>query len=94
MNAIIEPVHGDTGKLMQPSSIDISETVIELTINYSIFNTIKSNQSIYHITLRSTSRDAIFGRNMLFGILCVSDWNILVHFRQKQMNKGIKHNNP
>ena len=43
--------------------------------------------STYHIVLNYTPESAIFGRDMLFDIPYIADWNGIGHPRQEKLNK-------
>ena len=86
-NAIIERVHGIIGDMMRTSNLDMIETVKDTMIGDFLVNVAWAICSTYHIILKSTPRAAISGRDMLFDIPYVADWNIIGQLRQEQVER-------
>ena len=82
-NAIIERVHGVIGDMMRTRDLDMSETVEDTMIEDFLVDAAWAIHSTYHTVLKSTPGAAIFGRDMLFDIPYVADWNIIGKRRQE-----------
>ena len=92
-NAIIERVHGVLGDMMRTSNLDMSETVNDEMIEDFLVNAAWAIRSTYHTVLKSTPGAAIFGRDMLFDIPYVADWNVIGRRRQEQVEINNKREN-
>jgi len=84
-NAIIERVHGVLGDMMRTRAIDMSPTVDDTMIEDFLVDAAWAIRSTYHTVLKSTPGAAIFGRDMLFDIPYVADWNEIGRRRQEQV---------
>ncbi len=73
---------------MRTSEIDMAESVEPADINTFIDNAAWAICSTYHTVLKASPGAAIFGCNMLFGILFIADWRQVGEFRQHQTNRG------
>jgi hypothetical protein len=49
--------------------------------------------STYHTVLKTSPDEAIFGRNMLFNIPFIADWNKIGDYRQHQTNLNMARKN-
>ena len=49
--------------------------------------------STYHAVLKAFPCAAIFGRNMLFDILFIADWNKIGEYRQSLTDQSNQHEN-
>ena len=70
---------------MRTSNLDMSDTVTDTMIEDFLVNASWAICSTYHTVLKSTPRAAIFGRDMLFDIPYVADWNVIGKRRQEQV---------
>ena len=97
-NAIIERVHDVLGEMMRTRALDMSPIVHDTTIEDFLVDAAWAIRSMYHTVLKSTPGAAIFGRDMLFDIPFVADWNEIGRHRQKQVeytnNRENKHRLP
>ena len=82
-NAIIERVHGVLGDMMRTRALDMSPTVDDTMIEDFLVDAAWAIRSTYHTVLKSTPGAAIFGRDMLFDIPFVADWNEIGPRNQK-----------
>ena len=82
-NAIIEQVHGVIGDMMRTRDLDMSETVKDTMIEDFLVDAAWAIRSTYHTVLKSTPGAAIFGRDMLFDIPYMADWNVTGKHRQE-----------
>ena len=75
VNAILERVHGVLGNMMRTNGLDMSPTITDAMITDFIVDAAWAIRSTYHTVLKSTPGAAIFGRDMLFDIPYIADWN-------------------
>jgi hypothetical protein len=86
-NAILERVHGVLGNMMRTNGLDMSPTITDAMITDFIVDAAWAIRSTYHTVLKSTPGAAIFGRDMLFDIPYIADWNDIGRRRQEKVNK-------
>ena len=86
VNTIIEQVHGVIGDMMCTRDFNMSETVEDSMIEDFLVDAAWAIRSTYHTVLKSTPGAAIFGRDMLFDIPYVADWNVIGKRRQDQVD--------
>ena len=86
VNAILEHVHGVLGNVMRTSGLDMSPTITDSMITDFIVDAAWAICSTYHNVLKSTPGAAIFGRDILFDIPYIADWNGIGCHRQEQVN--------
>ena len=70
---------------MRIGDLDMSETVKDTMIEDFLVDAAWAIHSTYHTVLKSTPGAAIFGRDMLFDIPYVADWNVIGKRRQEQV---------
>ena len=92
-NAIIERIHGVIGDMMRTRELDMSETIEDTMIEDFLVDAAWAIRSTYHTVLKSTPGAAIFGRDMLFDIPYVADWNDIGRRRQEQVESTNKREN-
>jgi hypothetical protein len=92
-NAIIERVHGVIGDMMRTRELDMSPTVEDTMIEDFLVDASWAIRSTYHTVLKSTPGAAIFGRDMLFDIPYVADWNVIGRRRQDQVESTNRRKN-
>ena len=63
--------------MMCTRDLDMSETVEDTMIEDFLVDVAWAICSTYHTVLKSTPGAAIFGRDMLFDIPYVADWNVI-----------------
>ena len=86
-NAVLERIHAVFGDMMRCSGLDNSPTVEPDMIADFISDAAWALRSTYHTVLRASPGAAIFGRDMLFDIPFVADWNDIGRRRQKAVEK-------
>ena len=87
-NAILERVHQVIGNMLRTAEIDMSETVTAENISEFVCNVAWAIRSTHHTVLKSTPGAAIFGRDMLFDIPFIADWNKIGEYRQAQTDRN------
>ena len=81
-------MHGVLGNMMRTAGLDMSETVTEDMIDDFLTNAAWAPiRSTYHTVLRSSPGAAIFGRDMLFDIPYLADWNEIGRRRQALVDR-------
>jgi len=71
---ICERVHQILGTMMRTSEIDMANSVEPADIDTFINNTAWAFHLTYHAVLKASPGAAIFGRDMIFNIPFVADW--------------------
>ena len=87
-NAVLERIHGVFGDMMRTSGINNRETVDARLIDDFITNAAWAIRSTYHTVLKATPGAAVFGRDMLFDIPFLADWNEIGRRRQELVNSS------
>ncbi len=72
--------------LSQRWQLDMVKTITPNGVDVFLDNAAWAICSTYHIVLKASPGAAIFGRDMLFGILFIADWNKIGDYRQHQTN--------
>ena len=70
---------------MRTRDLDMSETAKDTMIEDFLVNAAWAIHSNYLTILKSTPGAAIFGRDMLFDIPYVADWNVIEKCRKEQV---------
>ena len=78
---------------MRTSELDMSDTIDDTMIEDFLDDAAWAIRSTYHTVLKSTPGAAIFGRDMLFDIPYVADWNEIGRRRQEQVESTNKREN-
>jgi hypothetical protein len=86
VNVILELLHQVLAQMLHTSKLDIAMTITPDDVNVFLDKGATVICSTYHTVLKASSGVAIFGCNMLFGILFIADWNKIVDYRQRQTN--------
>ena len=92
-NAILERIHQTLAAMMRTSEIDMAISVDPSDIDDFLSNAVWAVHSTYHTVLRSSPGAAIFGRDMLFDIPFIADWNKIVDYRQRQTDRNTAREN-
>ncbi len=79
--------------MLRTSEIDMAETVTESDISDFFTNAAWAVCSTYHTVLKTSPGAAIFGRDMLFDIPFLADWNKIGEYRQKQTDRNTAREN-
>ncbi len=80
--------HQVLGTMMRTAELDMADSVYPADINTFIDNTVWAIRSTYHTVLKASPGAAIFGRDMLFDIPFVADWNKIGDYRQRQTDRS------
>jgi hypothetical protein len=64
----------------------MAETITPDDVNVFLENAAWAIHSTYHTVLKTSPGVAIFGRDMLFNIPFIADWNKIGDYRQRQTN--------
>jgi hypothetical protein len=83
-NAILECVHQVLAQMLCTAELDMAESVTPNDIDVFLDNTAWAICSTYHTVLKASQGMAIFGCNMPFNILLITNWNKIGDYRQCQ----------
>jgi hypothetical protein len=83
-NAILEHLHQVLAQMLCMSELNMAKSITPDDINVFLDNTAWTICSTYHTVLKASPGAAIFGRNMLFDIPFIADWNKIGDYRQHQ----------
>ena len=72
--------------MLHTSELDMAKTITPDDINVFLNNAAWDICSTYHTVLKASPGAAIFGRDMLFDIPFIADWNKIGDYRQGQTN--------
>eukprot|EP00804_Cyclotella_cryptica_P015712 CCRYP_013381-RA/>CCRYP_013381-RA protein AED:0.60 eAED:-0.14 QI:0/0/0/1/0/0/2/0/736 len=92
-NAILERVHQVISSMLRTTEIDMAPSVEPSDIDTFVTNVAWANRSTYHTVLKASPGAAIFGRDMLFDIPFLADWNKIGEYRQHQTDQNTKREN-
>ena len=82
-NAILERIHGVLGNMLRTSELDMAESVKTSDIDVFLSDAAWAVHSTYHTVLKASPGAAIFGRDMLFDIPFIADWQKIGEHRQQ-----------
>jgi hypothetical protein len=83
-NAILERLHPVLGQMLRTSELDMAETITPDNFDIFLDNAAWAICSTYHTVLKASPGAVIFGRDMLFNIPFIADWNEIGDYRQCQ----------
>jgi hypothetical protein len=83
-NGILECLHQVLAQMLHTDELDMAETVTPDDVDSFLNNAAWTIHSTYHTVLKASPGTAIFGRNMLFDIPSIADWNKIGDYRQRQ----------
>jgi hypothetical protein len=92
-NAILERVHQVVMTMLRTAEIDMADSVAPSDIDTFLTNAAWAIRSTYHTVLKASPGAAIFGRDMLFDIPFLADWNKIGDYRQHQTDRNTKSEN-
>ena len=81
-NAILERLHQVITTMLHTAELDMANTVVTSDIDAFLTDAAWAICSTYHTVLTASPGAAIFGRDMLFGIPFLADWNKIGDGRQ------------
>ncbi len=87
-NAILEHIHGVLGNMLRTSELDMAELVKTSDINVFLSDAAWAVCSTYHTVLKASPDAAIFGRDMLFDIPSIADWQKIGEHRQRLTDRS------
>jgi hypothetical protein len=79
--------------MLRTAEIDMAKSVVPDDVDVFIDNAAWAIRSTYHTVLKASPGAAIFGRDMLFDIPFLADWNKIGDYRQSQMNRSAEREN-
>ncbi len=79
-------LHQVLAQMLRTSELDMAETITPDDVDVFLDNAAWAIRSTYHTVLKASPGAAIFGRNMLFNIPFIADWNKIGDYRQGQTN--------
>jgi hypothetical protein len=92
-NAILEQMHQTIMGMLRTDEIDMADTGSESDIADFLTIAAWAIRSTYHTVLKASPGAAIFGRDMLFDIPFIADWNKIGDNRQCQTDCNTRHEN-
>ena len=87
-NAILERIHAVIADMIRTSGIDMQETCTPQMVDELLTNIAWAVRSTYHTVLKTTPGAAIFGRDMLYDIPYLADWNQIGKRRQTLVDQS------
>ncbi len=82
-NAILEHIHGVLRNMLRTSKLGMAELVKASDIDVFLSDAAWAVRSTYHTVLKASPGAAIYGRDMLFDILFIADWQKIGEYRQR-----------
>jgi hypothetical protein len=82
-NAILECLHQVLGQMLRTSKLDMARTITPDDVDVFLDNAAWAIHSTYRTVLKASPGVAIFGRDMLFNIPFIADWNKIGDYRQR-----------
>ena len=79
--------------MLRTAEINMADTVSESDIADFLTNAAWAVCSTYLTVLKASPGAAIFGRDMLFDIPFIADWNKIGYYRQHQTHCNTRHEN-
>ncbi|KAL7425678.1 hypothetical protein ACHAXM_000119, partial [Skeletonema potamos] len=92
-NAILERVHQVLMTMARTAELDMADTVEPSDVADFLTNAAWAIRSTYHTVLKASPGAAIFGRDMLFDIPFLADWNKIGEYRQHQTDQNTEREN-
>ncbi len=83
MNAILEHIYVVLGNMFRTSELDMAKMVKPSDIDVFLSDAAWAICSTYHTGLKASPGEAIFGRDMLFDIPFIADWQKIGEHRQR-----------
>ena len=92
-NAILERMHQVIMTMLRTAELDMADTVAPSDISDFLMDAAWAVRSTYHTVLKASPGAAIFGRDMLFDIPFLADWNKIGDYRQHQTDRNTQREN-
>jgi hypothetical protein len=83
-NALMERIHAVFTNMLRTAKLDMAKLVNASDIDIFLADAAWTICSTRHTVLKASPGAAIFGQNMLFGILFIPDWKKIGEHRQRQ----------
>ncbi len=80
---MLERIHAVLGKMLYTSKLDMAETMKPSDIDLFLSDASWAVCSTYHTVLKASPGAALFGKDMLFDIPFIADWQKIGECRQK-----------
>jgi hypothetical protein len=80
---MLERIHGVLGNMLRTSELNMAELVKASDIDVFLSDATWAICSTYHTVLKASPGAAIFGRDMLFDIPFIADWQKIGEYRQR-----------
>ena len=87
-NAILEWVHQVISSMLHTTEIDMAPSVEQSDVDTFMPNAAWAIRSTSHPVLKAFPGATIFGRDMLFDIPFLADWNKIWEYRQRQRDRN------
>jgi hypothetical protein len=82
VNAIFEHLHQVLAQVLRTSELIVAKTITPDDLDDFLDNATWAIHSTYHTVLTASPGAAIFGRDMLFNVSFIADWNKIGDYRQ------------
>jgi hypothetical protein len=92
-NAILERVHQTIMGMARTAELDMAESVTPRDVEDFLSSASWAVRSTYHTVLKASPGAAIFGRDMMFDIPFLADWNKIGDYRQRQTDRNTAREN-
>jgi hypothetical protein len=92
-NAILKRLHQVLAQMLRTSKLNMAKTITPDDVNVFLDNAAWAFCCTYHTVLKASPGAAIFGRDMLFNILFIANWNKIGDYRQCQTDLNTAHKN-
>ena len=79
--------------MLRTAEIDMADSVAPSHVANFPTNTAWAVRSTYHTVLKASPGAAIFGRDMMFDIPYLADWNKIGEYRQRQTDRNTAREN-
>ena len=79
----MEHIHAVLGNMLRTSELDMAKMVKTSDIDVFLSDTAWAVCSTYHTVLKASPGAAIFGRDMIFDIPFIADWQKIGEYRQR-----------
>ena len=93
VNAILERIHQVISSMLRNSEIDMATSVDPSNIEAFLTDAAWAICSTYHTVLKASPGAAIFGRDMMFDIPFLADWNKIGDHRQHKTDLNTEREN-
>ncbi len=92
-NAILERVHQVLGQMLRTAEIDMADSVTPNDLDVFLDNVAWAICPTNHTVLKASPGVAIFGRDMIFDIPFIANWNKIGDYRQRQTDLSTEREN-